>query len=885
MSKHSEKLLLIDGNSIMNRGYFALPLLNNSKGNYTNAILGFLNIFFKIYEEEQPTNIAVTFDLHAPTFRHELYKEYKAGRHKMPEELHEQFPVIKELLKAMNICCCEKEGLESDDLIGTFSRMAPNDMQVVILSGDRDMLQLVKENVLVRIPKTKDKKTVVEDYTPARLWEEYNVTPTEFIDMKGLMGDSSDNIPGVKGIGEKSAAKLISTYHSIENVYQNLDTVTPPGVKAKLEGNEEIALFSKKIATIILDADMDWSIADTAVTKEQIFSEDAYNILYDLELKSILKRFDFSNTISINKIEFTPDIVMINTKEEFWELRDSIINASPSAIGLVPAVNEENEIISLIVGYNNKQYMLNYEDRNYNYIDFISQLSEEGIVISFLSFKQYIDLLNLNNSMNIFDCEVAAYLINPEKSYEPEILSEIYMGVSHGSRKDAFGKVKALDDFVIQDEKIKEYLAFSAFCAERLYDILINRLTALGLYALYYDMEKPVEFVLFDMEKNGIGFDSDFVKKYGEELSIRAEELKTAIYEAAGTEFNINSPKQLGEILFERLKLPYGKKTKTGYSTNVDVLNKLYDEHPIVPMILEYRSLTKLISTYIEGLLSSVGEDGRIHSKFNQTVAATGRLSSTEPNLQNIPTRTSEGKEIRKAFIPEEGYTFVDADYSQIELRVMAHLSDDKALINAFNKSLDIHAITASEVFGVPLDEVDSNLRRKAKAVNFGIIYGISSFGLGQDLDINRKEAEEYINKYFETYKGVDHYLKKMVSDAKKDGYVKTLYGRIRHIPELKSSNYMQRQFGERVAMNSPIQGTAADIIKIAMINVYRELKLRNLKSRLVLQIHDELLIEAAEDEVDKVKEILEKCMMGAAQLSIPLYIDMHTADNLYDAK
>ncbi len=885
MSKNSEKLLLIDGNSIMNRGYFALPLLNNSKGNYTNAILGFLNIFFKIYEEEKPTHIAVTFDLHAPTFRHKLYKEYKAGRHKMPDELREQFPVIKDVLRAMNICCCEKEGLESDDLIGTFSRMADDAMQVIILSGDRDMLQLVKENVLVRIPKTKDKKTVVESYDTARLWEEYGVTPTEFIDMKGLMGDSSDNIPGVKGIGEKSAAKLISTYHSIEGVYKNLDSVTPPGVKAKLEGNEDIALFSKEIATIVLDADMDFTIEDTAVTSEQIFSQDAYNILSDLELKSILKRFEFDNTISINKIEFVPDIVSISTKEELWDLRDSILSNHPAAIGLCPAVSDENVIISLFISYNDKQYILDFEDMNYKFPDFVSQLSEEGIIISFLSFKKYIELLNLSPKMNIFDCEVAAYLINPEKSYEPEILSEIYLGLSHGSRKDAFGKLKQLDSFVIQDPKIREYLAFSAFCADKLYDKLINKLTSYDLYDLYYKMEIPVEFVLNDMEKAGIGFDKEFTENYGKQLSKRVEELQKKIYEEAGTEFNINSPKQLGEILFERLGLPNGKKTKTGYSTNVDVLNKLYNEHPIIPMILEYRSLTKLISTYVDGLLSSVSNDGRIHSKFNQTVAATGRLSSTEPNLQNIPTRTSEGKEIRKAFVPKEGYTFVDADYSQIELRVMAHLSDDKALIEAFNKSLDIHAITASEVFGVDIDQVDSNLRRKAKAVNFGIIYGISSFGLGQDLDINRKEAEDYINKYFETYKGVDRYLKKMVSDAKENGYVRTLYGRIRHIPELKSSNYMQRQFGERVAMNSPIQGTAADIIKRAMINVHDELKLRNLKSRLVLQIHDELLIEAADDEVEKVKELLEKSMTGAAKLKVPLYIDMHTADNLYDAK
>ena len=699
------------------------------------------------------------------------------------------------------------------------------------------------------------------------------------------MGDSSDNIPGVKGIGEKSAAKLISTYHSIEGVYKNLDSVTPPGVKAKLEGNEDIALFSKEIATIVLDADMDFTIEDTAVTSEQIFSQDAYNILSDLELKSILKRFEFDNTISINKIEFVPDIVSISTKEELWDLRDSILSNHPAAIGLCPAVSDENVIISLFISYNDKQYILDFEDMNYKFPDFVSQLSEEGIIISFLSFKKYIELLNLSPKMNIFDCEVAAYLINPEKSYEPEILSEIYLGLSHGSRKDAFGKLKQLDSFVIQDPKIREYLAFSAFCADKLYDKLINKLTSYDLYDLYYKMEIPVEFVLNDMEKAGIGFDKEFTENYGKQLSKRVEELQKKIYEEAGTEFNINSPKQLGEILFERLGLPNGKKTKTGYSTNVDVLNKLYNEHPIIPMILEYRSLTKLISTYVDGLLSSVSNDGRIHSKFNQTVAATGRLSSTEPNLQNIPTRTSEGKEIRKAFVPKEGYTFVDADYSQIELRVMAHLSDDKALIEAFNKSLDIHAITASEVFGVDIDQVDSNLRRKAKAVNFGIIYGISSFGLGQDLDINRKEAEDYINKYFETYKGVDRYLKKMVSDAKENGYVRTLYGRIRHIPELKSSNYMQRQFGERVAMNSPIQGTAADIIKRAMINVHDELKLRNLKSRLVLQIHDELLIEAADDEVEKVKELLEKSMTGAAKLKVPLYIDMHTADNLYDAK
>ncbi len=866
----------------MNRGFFALPTMSNSKGVYTNAVLGFLNIFFKIYEEEKPTHIAVAFDVHQPTFRHKKYADYKAGRRAMPDELRPQFPLIKEVLASMNIACVEQGGIEADDIIGTFSVNAEKEgMDVTVISGDRDLLQLVSDKIVVRIPKTKAGKTVVEDYRPQDVMDTYGVTPLEFIDVKGLMGDSSDNIPGVMGIGEKTAGKLISEYHSIENLYNNIDEMKASKLKDKLVSGKESAEFSKWLATIKTDCDIERSIDSLVCSKEDIFSKAAHDKLAELELKSILKRFTFEEAA---KAEIVIDIRNVSSVTELKNIILTSYNKGITNIGLNPVISD-GDLIAVSCSVDGICYIMSGMEITENELKaFINEMMGAGVTVSFLSLKEYINMLNLEESKSLFDVSVAAYLVRFMKSYEYDSLANLYLDTIIPDEKTLMGK-KELTAFSCLDDDIRRLFAYKAYVADRLCPILSEKLKEDGLEALYTDIEFPMIFVLNDMETLGIRMDTDVLTSYGESLKQRINELEEEIYQLAGEKFNINSPKQLGVILFEKLELKSGKKTKTGYSTNYDVLVKLKNDHPIIDKILEYRSLTKLMSTYVEGLVDSVKSDGRIHSKFNQTITATGRLSSTEPNLQNIPMRTEEGREIRKAFKPKKGYTFVDADYSQIELRVMAHLSNDEALIDAFNQGDDIHAITASKVFNVPLEDVDSLLRRRAKAVNFGIIYGISSFGLGEDLGISRKEASQYIEDYFATYKGVKSFLDKTVDDAKKQGFVRTLYGRKREIPELKSGNFMQRQFGERVAMNSPIQGTAADIIKIAMVNIRRALSDAGLESRLILQIHDELLIEAKDSEVDEVKRLLRDAMENAAELRVPLYIDMHQGESLYDAK
>ncbi len=873
------KLLLIDGNSIMNRGYFALPnTLTAKNGIHTNAVLGFLNIFYKVYDEEKPDHIIVAFDMHAPTFRHKMYAEYKGTRKGMDPELREQFPLIKDILDSMSIPHVEVEGYEADDIIGTYSRQGMSrDMEVTILSGDRDLLQLATDKVLVRIPKTKGGKTTVEDYYAKDVIEEYGVTPVEFIEMKGLMGDSSDNIPGVSGIGPKTASQIIQKYHSIEAALQDIDNIMPNKAREHLDAEREMALFSRDLATIKLDCELDFSILDKEITRSDIFSQSAYNLYKELDLKSQLKRFD-----GINMDEPSAHGVTIQIEPEDISYADllQIINTSDeSAIGF-GAVFIDNTLMGGAVSVGDKVYIVN----DYG-ISGLRQNVRPDICICFLSVKEYISSMDLKESDSLFDASVAAYLLKPLASeYSYDYIAGEFLDIELESEKDLVGK-NNFSKFSFMEESFRKLIAYKAAVALRSRAVLCDELGRLSMLSLYKDIEYPTIFVLNKMERYGVSVDRKSLEEYGARLGEEYSRVEEEIYELAGERFNIKSTKQLGVILFEKLGLKSGKKTKSGYSTNVDVLNKLKDEHPIIPLILRYRSLGKLISTYIEGLLECIKSDGKIHTKFNQTVTATGRLSSTDPNLQNIPTRTEEGREIRKAFVPEKGYTFVDADYSQIELRVMASISGDEALIEAFNSSKDIHAITASQVFGVPLEEVDSGLRRRAKAVNFGIIYGISSFGLGEDLGISRSEAKEYIDKYFETYHKVKEYLDNCVSDAKSSGAVKTSFGRIRPIPEISSSNFMTRSFGERVAMNSPIQGTAADIIKIAMINVDRELQERGLKSRLILQIHDELLIETALDEVETVKELLKRNMEGAADLAVKLLVDVHTGESLYDAK
>ena len=874
-----KKLLLIDGNSIMNRGFYALPPdLTNKDGLHTNALLGFLNIFFRIYEEEHPTNICVAFDVHSPTFRHELFKDYKGPRHGMPEELKEQMPVIKELLHTMKIPTMELAGYEADDLLGTMSRKGEEaGMEVTILSGDRDLLQLATENVMIRIPKTRAGKTTVEDYHAAEVQSVYGVTPVEFIEMKGLMGDTSDNIPGVPGIGPKTAEKLIRTYHTVEAVLEHLEDLPKNKMRAALEENRELAVFSRDLSRILLTAPLTVEVSDTTVLRSDIFSDAVRERFLDLEMKSLLKHF-MDDSLDQPK---GPRFEM--------EVRDGKLSevkafTSPgSVVGFYP-VFAGNTLLgtAFSIGGN---VILTETDAVASVYELLSWMRTNDVTISVPSLKPLIRPFHITEEEKWFNIEVAAYLLDPlAGEYPYHTLLQKYMGFEVKSEKDLVGKQER-NVFSFAVPEMRESFAMWAYTAELLCPVLMEQLEKADMMTLYRTMEHPATFVLQDMEQYGIRVDRDALQKYGIRLDSRIDVLTKEIYEDAGEEFNINSPKQLGQILFEKLNLPSGKKTKSGYSTNVDVLIKLQNVHPIAKRILEFRQLTKLRSTYVDGLMAAIAPDGRIHSRFHQTVTATGRISSAEPNLQNIPMRTELGRELRKVFIPEDGFVFVDADYSQIELRVMAAMSGDENLIEAFRKAQDIHAATASKVFHVPLDQVDSGLRRKAKAVNFGIIYGISSFGLGQDLDISRQEAQEYIDQYFETYHGVKSFLDLLVETGKASGAVRTLYKRIRLIPELKSSNFMTRQFGERVAMNSPIQGTAADIIKLAMIAVREELLSRGMRSRLILQIHDELLIEAAKEEVEDVCRILEDKMVHAADLAVPLYIDMHTGENLYDTK
>ena len=905
------KLLLIDGNSIMNRGFYALPVdLTNAEGLHTNALLGFLNIFFKIYEEERPDHIGVAFDVHKPTFRHEQYADYKGTRHAMADELREQMPVIKEILRAMKIAVVELPGYEADDVIGTMSRMGIKEgMEVTILSGDRDLLQLATDTVMIRIPKTKAGKTTMENYRAAEVEETYGVTPEEFIEMKGLMGDTSDNIPGVPGVGPKTAEKLIRQYHTVEEVIAHIPDMPKNKLRQNLEENTEKAVFSRDLSRILLTAPVEVTIADTAVGKEEILSAETRKIFLRYDLKSLLKHFGKSTRPAAEKentgdlegfAELDADLPFKNAAEPKGEEQgpeeEYVFRIEEAKLSEVKNLPEDGEVVGFypvltgdsligcVFSLHGTARMVSTGDVAAVY-EAISSLLRRNVTISVMSLKPLIKLFGITPEDNWFNVKVAAYLIDPMKGeypYDQLLLS--YLGIEKPGEKELVGK-QEINIFSWSIPEARTCFALKAYAAEMLCPVLKKKLALMNMEELYLKIEHPLTFVLRDMEELGVRVDRGALTDYGAKLSGRIAELTQEIYSLAGETFNINSPKQLGQILFEKLGLPSGKKTKSGYSTNAEVLGKLSGAHPIIPAILEYRQLTKLSSTYVEGLLSGIAPDGRIHSTFHQTVTATGRISSADPNLQNIPTRTELGRELRKAFIPEEGYIFVDADYSQIELRVMAAMSGDENLIDAFKHSEDIHASTASKVFGVPIEEVDSGLRRKAKAVNFGIIYGISSFGLGQDLGISREEAQEYINQYFATYPGVKAYLDRLVKEGKRTGTVRTLYNRIRPIPELKSQQYMVRQFGERVAMNSPIQGTAADIIKIAMIHVSRKLKDMGLKSRLILQIHDELLIETAKEEEEVVRKLLEEEMVHAAELSVELFVDVHTGENLYDAK
>uniref|UniRef100_UPI00405661F1 DNA polymerase I n=1 Tax=Agathobacter sp. TaxID=2021311 RepID=UPI00405661F1 len=921
----SEKLVLIDGHSILHRAFFGLPDLTNSKGVHTNAVYGFLNILFKILEEEKPNYLAVAFDVHAPTFRHDMFEGYKGTRKPMEEELRQQVPIMKEMLRAMGIAIVELAGYEADDLLGTISVMGEAaGMEVSVVSGDRDLLQLATDHVQIRIPKTKRTGTEIENYYAKDVMERYLVTPKEFIDVKALMGDTSDNIPGVPGIGEKTATALIEKYKSIEAVHENAKEVKPPRAAKNIVEFWEQAVMSKTLATIITDAPVEKEPVNFSFEQakldsiEHLYTEEAYVLCKQLEFKNLLQRFK----VEAPKNNAEEHFKEITAKKEADKLFAKL-SKKEVAFAIMPkegskkskheeadgqmslfTVVDENAFVGLAIAFGEEDvyYFPTGKEITSTYLLEKLESADAALWIS-LDVKQqlaYWDVMKdiafepkasqdtfstdeqaladetwkhyTEKRSRFFDVTLAAYLLNPLKGEYPyDDLAKDYLGIFVPGAKDLA-------------EHVMKRACYMAYAAWKAKPLLLESLVETKQDKLFYEMEMPLVFVLSDMEKEGICMDGKALKEYGKELEGSIVELEKKIHTQAGEIFNIQSPKQLGVILFEKLNLPNGKKTKTGYSTSAEVLEKLAGDYPIVADVLEYRMLTKLKSTYADGLTNFIQEDGKIHTSFNQTITATGRLSSTEPNLQNIPIRIELGRLIRKVFHPMPGNVFVDSDYSQIELRILAHFSGDERLIEAYKNNQDIHRTTASQVFHVPFEEVTPLLRSNAKAVNFGIVYGISAFGLSQDLNISRKEAQEYIDRYFETYPKIKEFIDSMVAEAKENGKTRTMFGRIRPIPELSSSNFMQRQFGERVAMNAPIQGTAADIIKIAMIRVHDRLLREGYASRLILQVHDELLIETKEEEKDGVVALLEEEMHGAAELLVPLEVGTESGYTWYDA-
>ena len=891
------KLVLVDGHSILNRAFFGIPDLTNSEGLHTNAVYGFLNILFKILDEEQPDYLTVAFDVHAPTFRHKMYDAYKGTRKPMADELRQQVPLMKEMLTAMGVTIVEKEGYEADDLLGTIAKQSEEQgLEVSIVSGDRDLLQLASDHIKIRIPKTKRTGTEIEDYLAKDVVEKYQVTPLQFIDVKALMGDSADNIPGVPGIGEKTATALITAYGSIENAHDHLEEIKPNRAKQNLSEHYDMAQMSKELATIEIHAPIEYSLEDAKLGN--LFTEEAYLMCKRLEFKNMLSRFDIDAPKNLAEEHFT----FVTDKKQISDIFKKAKKAGHIGCCLLPGEGIITEQLSLFEQPKEQQVIegmsIAFSEEDIYYLSAGTEVSAEELLeeirelsggqtkVSVMDLKETLKTLPLPGNDRYFDASVAAYLLNPLKNdYPYEDLAKDYAGLMIPSRTDLLGKESPVKAKQAKPEAFLKYICYMAYIPWKTRDRLLEELNNTGMQTLYDTIELPLVYTLSDLENEGVHVDAEELKRYGEELAAQIAVLEKEIYEGAGETFNINSPKQLGHILFEKLEMPYGKKTKTGYSTAADVLEKLAVEYPLVSKILEYRQLAKLKSTYADGLANFIEEDGRIHTNFQQTVTATGRLSSTDPNLQNIPIRMELGRMIRKVFLPKDGYVFVDADYSQIELRILAHMSGDEMLIQAYREAQDIHRMTASQVFHTPFEEVTDLQRRNAKAVNFGIVYGISSFGLSQDLSISKKEAQEYIERYFESYPKIKEFLDGCVEKAKKDGYSVTMFGRRRPLPEISSSNFMQRSFGERIAMNAPIQGTAADIIKIAMNRVHRRLIDEGLKSRLLLQVHDELLIEAAPDEVDEVKKILDEEMKGAADLSVELEIDTHTGKNWYEAK
>ena len=907
------KLVLIDGHSILNRAFYGVPELTNGQGLHTNAVYGFLNIMFKILEEEQADYLAVAFDVHAPTFRHEIYKEYKGTRKPMPTELREQVPVMKQMLQAMKICVVEQAGLEADDILGTIAKRAEREgMEVSLVSGDRDLLQVATDHIRIRIPKTKAGRTQIEDYYAKDVEAAYQVNPIQFIDLKALMGDTADNIPGVPKVGEKTATELMVTYGSLDNIYAHVEEISKKSIRESLIANRELADLSKVLATINVDAEITFDFAQAKMG--DFYTEEAYVLCKQLEFKNILSRFAKDVAVANGQEEYFRTVTDFAQAEALFEacrergaktpggceiglaIFADRTEDGPVCMGIALAAGEKDVAFIPCQGSVNADYLwgrlvaLNRDELcKLNVFDIKSaygMMEERGEESMWRDAAGKQDVLCPYREKRYFDILIAAYLLNPLKSdYQTEDIAGEYLGLTISDRAQVCGKGTYAAAYEKTPEEFAQYACYQAYVCLAAARVLGEKLTEQGMDKLFYEVEMPLSRVLYDMEQAGVRVQPEELKAYGEALTGRITELEQAVYQQADCTFNINSPKQLAEVLFEKMGIKGGKKTKTGYSTAADVLEKLAPDYPIISDILEYRGLMKLKSTYAEGLAACIAKDGRIHSTFNQTITATGRISSTEPNLQNIPMRMELGRRIRKVFVPEENCVFMDADYSQIELRILAHMSDDKQLIEAYRMDEDIHRITASKVFHTPFEEVTDLQRRNAKAVNFGIVYGISSFGLSQDLSISKKEAAEYIEQYFETYPGVKQFLDRMVEEAKEKGYVTTMYGRRRPIPELSSNNFMQRSFGERVAMNSPIQGTAADIMKIAMIRVWEKLHREQLQSRLILQVHDELLIETCAGEEEQVRRILTEQMQQAAKLSVRLEIDLHTGADWYEAK
>ena len=970
-AEEKKKLMLVDGHSILNRAFYGMPDLTNSKGVHTGAVYGFLNILFSQLDEEKPDYLVVAFDVHAPTFRHEAYAEYKGTRSAMPDELRQQVPLIKKMLTAMQIEICEQAGLEADDILGTLARKAEAmDMDVVLISGDRDLLQIATDRICIRIPRTRQGQTSIDDFRAPQVLESYGVTPLQFIDVKALMGDSSDNIPGVPKVGEKTATQLIKDYGSVDGVYQHLEEIKKPALHRNLAENEDKARLSLFLVTIKTDCDVELDLEKAAAG--DYYTREAFELCTELGFKNFLPRFDRD---VLEEKEETFSIVKITGADGLADLEKTLLDRisaeSRFTVGIWPVLDragygmEKKSMLSgAAVSYKEKTGVHNcfiaVEQGEFDQsapwagsnqsidgsavdtdasdaaesggaagsstgsggseaeksasgltaadlIAFLKKIriavrqsasaagESEGACLAVFAQKDQMGLWAVDSRgefsdgvhmEGIMDLLVCCYLANPLKNdYEIEDAASEYLGLSLQSRKQLFGKKTWAEAAAEEPEAVYNYACRAADALRRLAPLVREKLTEQEMWDLYREIERPLTFILADMERLGIRIRPESLKEYSAQLGGRIDELEQQIYKETGSVFNIASPKQLGEVLFEKMGLPGGKKTKTGYSTAAGVLEKLAPDYPVVNDILEYRGLTKLRSTYADGLMAYVADDQRIHTTLTQTITATGRISSTDPNLQNIPMKTDLGRQIRKAFIPMEGYIFTDADYSQIELRILAHMSGDQGLIDAYRESEDIHRITASKVFHTPFEEVTPLQRRNAKAVNFGIVYGISSFGLSQGLSITRQEASEYIKAYFKTYPGIKTFLDDLVASAKKNGYAKTMYGRRRPVPELSSSNFMQRSFGERVAMNSPIQGSAADIMKIAMIRVWERIAREQLRSRLILQIHDELLIETAPGEEDTVRLILEEEMEHAAELSVRLETDVHSGSDWYMAK